>query len=97
VKRLVLVFALVLVACQQPDLPTLLSWAQAGIDADCQFGAGALAHDVCVFGTDTISGARAVAAQDPVAGRKIVKQILIDAETAQPAFAPYVDWLVQGL
>lgn len=93
----VLALALPLVACKQPDLPTLLTWAQYGVDADCNFGAGALAADVCTFGTDAIQAAQAAVTKDPIAGVAAAKQILVDAEKARPAFAPYVDWLVQTL
>jgi hypothetical protein len=98
-KRLLLIVALTLVAaaCTQPDLPTLLTWAQYGIDADCNFGAGALAANVCTFGTDAIAAAQAAVKKDPVTGVSAVKQILVDAERAQPQIAPYVDWLVTQL
>ena len=96
-KRLVLVLALVTLACQKPDLPTLLTWAQYGIDADCNFGKGALAADVCTFGTDAITAAQAAYAKDPTTGVAAVKKILVDAETRQPKIAPYIDWLVAKL
>lgn len=98
-RRVLLVVALGLgvSACTRPDVPTLLTWAQFGIDADCQFGAGALAANVCVFGGDAISAAQAAIKKDPVTGVSAAKKILVDAEVAYPAFAPYVDWLIQRL
>lgn len=69
------------------NVPVLLDYAQYGIDADCKFGAGALAVDVCTFGTDTIALAKS---KDP----KDVKKLLQDAEVTQPKIAPYIDWLV---
>lgn len=94
---LVLGLSLPIVSCTRPDLPTLLTWAQYGIDADCHFGAGALAADVCTFGTDTISAAKAAVARDPQQGLVAAKQILRDAETRQPAIAPYTHWLTARL
>jgi hypothetical protein len=98
-KKLILTLALTLplIACTNPDIPTLLQYAQWGIDADCKFGAGALAADVCTFGGDAISAANAAYAKDPANGVKAVKQILVDAETRQPTIAPYIDWLVTKL
>lgn len=69
------------------NISALLDYAQYGIDADCKFGAGALAADVCTFGTDTITIART---RDP----KDVKKALVDAENKQPKLAPYIDWLI---
>ena len=88
---------LALVACTRPDLPTLLQWAQYGIDADCQFGSGALAADVCTFGGDAIKASQAAYTKDPSTGVAAVKQILSDAEKVQPKIAPYVDWLLVKL
>lgn len=76
------------------NVPVLISYAQAGIDADCKFGAGALAADVCTFGTDAITAAQAAVTKDPVAGVSAAKKILQDAEVTQPKIAPYVDWLI---
>lgn len=84
-------------ACTRPDVPTLLTWAQFGIDADCQFGAGALAADVCTFGGDAITAASAAYAKDPVNGVKAAKKILVDAEARQPKIAPYTHWLTEKL
>lgn len=86
-----------LFGCTKPDLPTLLQYAQFGIDADCKFGAGGLAADVCTFGGDAIEAAKAAYAKDPANGRAAVKKILVDAETRQPKIAPYIDWLIAGL
>lgn len=96
-RVLVLLFPLLLVACNKPDLPTLLTWAQYGIDADCALGSGALAQHVCTFGDDGIAAAKAAYAKDPANGRAAVKQILVDLEATQPALAPYLDWLLAGL
>lgn len=98
-KRLLLVVSLSLavIACNKPDLPTLLTWAQYGIDADCNFGAGALAANVCTFGTDAINAAQAAVKKDPATGLSAAKKILQDAEAAQPKIAPYLDWLVTRL
>lgn len=98
-KKLLIALALTLplIACTKPDVPTLLQWAQYGIDADCQFGTGALAADVCTFGKDAVDAAQAAYATDPAHGVKAVKQILVDAETRQPAIAPYTHWLTARL
>lgn len=69
------------------NVPVLLDYAQYGIDADCKFGTGALAQDVCRFGTDAIALARD---KSPSAA----KAVLQDAEKKQPKIAPYVDWLI---
>lgn len=69
------------------NVSALLDYAQYGIDADCKFGSGGLAVDVCKIGTDAITAAKS---KDP----KDVKQVLIDAETKQPKIAPYIDWLI---
>lgn len=69
------------------NVPVLLDYAQYGIDADCKFGTGALAQDVCKIGTDAITLARD---KTPSA----VKAILQDAEKKQPKIAPYIDWLI---
>jgi hypothetical protein len=94
---LALALCLPLVACQKPDLPTLLTWAQAGIDADCQFGAGGLAADVCTFGGDAIAAAKVAVSKDPAQGRAVVKKILGDAEAKQPALGAYWHWLTDAL
>lgn len=96
-RLIVLALAFGVIACQKPDLPTLLTWAQYGIDADCNFGAGALAANVCTFGTDAISAAQAAVKKDPATGLSAAKKILQDAEIAQPKIAPYLDWLVTRL
>jgi hypothetical protein len=69
------------------NVPVLLTYAQYGIDADCQLGSGGLATDVCTFGTDILTLAKS---KDP----KDVKKVLVDAETKQPKIAPYIDWLI---
>ncbi len=89
--------SLPLLACNGPDLPTLLSWAQYGIDADCMFGKGALAADACTFGGETIALAKAAAAKDPANQRAAVKAILLSAEARKPAIAPYLQWLSDAL
>lgn len=98
-KRLFLVLALSITfsGCTKPDLPTLLTYAQFGIDADCQFGAGGLAADICVFGGDAILAAQAAYAKEPAHGRAAVKKILVDAEARQPKIAPYTHWLTEQL
>lgn len=89
-----LVAAMVIVpACNKPDVPTLLTWAQAGINADCMFGAGALAANVCTFGGDAIALAQAAYAKDPANGTTAVSSILTDAATKEPALAPYLAWM----
>lgn len=88
--------ALLTVGCSH-DLTAWLTYAQFGIDADCQFGSGALAADVCVFGGETIALAKAAAAKDPDHAAAVVKQILISAETRKPELAPYLDWLKDRL
>lgn len=98
-KKLLLILALgvTLSGCNKPDIPTLLQWSQYGIDADCQFGSGGLAADICTFGTDAITAAKAAYAHDPVNGTAAVKKILIDAELKQPKLADYLDWFVNRL
>lgn len=98
-KRLIVctLLALPLLACNGPDLPTLLQYAQYGIDADCMFGKGALAADVCTFGGESIALAKAAAAKDPAQARSSVKQILLSAGQAKPALVPYVAWLTDAL
>lgn len=83
-------------ACDQ-DLTRWLAYAQFGIDADCQFGKGALAADVCVFGGETITLAKAAAAKDPDHAAAAVKQILVSASQRKPEIAPYLDWLIDRL
>lgn len=92
-----LVLCLPLVACNKPDLPTLLQWAQYGIDADCQFGAGALAQQFCTFGGDAIAAAKAAYAKDPEQGRAAVKKILGDAESQAPELGAYWHWITDKL
>lgn len=96
IQTLVLVSTLALSACiisipRTPDgavnVSVLLDYAQYGIDADCKFGTGALAQDVCKIGTDAITLGRD---KTPSA----VKVILQDAEKKQPKIAPYIDWLI---
>lgn len=91
VSALVFSAACIISVPRTPDgavnVPVLLDYAQYGIDADCKFGTGALAQDVCKIGTDAISLARD---KSPSA----VKAILLDAEAKQPKIAPYVDWLI---
>lgn len=86
-----------LIACNGPDLPQLLQYAQYGIDADCMFGKNALAADVCTFGGETIALAKAAAAKDPANQRAAVKAILVSAEARKPEIAPYLKWLSDGL
>lgn len=98
-KKILWILAVVVIVsgCTTPDVPTLLSWAQFGIDADCKFGAGGLAADVCTFGGDAIAAASAAYAKDPANGVKAAKQILVDAETRQPKLVPYTHWLTSRL
>lgn len=95
----VVLFAIVTSACiisvpRTPDgavnVPVLLDYAQYGIDADCKFGTGALAQNVCQYGTDVIKLARD---KSPSAA----KVVLQDAAKAQPKIAPYVQWLIDLL
>lgn len=98
-KRLILVLALplLLIACDKPDVPTLLTWAQDGINADCLFGKGALAANICTFGTDGVSAAQAAYAKDPTNGKAAVKKILQDVEASQPQLAPYLNFVIAVL
>lgn len=105
-KKIVLVLALVCAtACAslphtadgRLDLPKLLTWAQYGIDADCSFGSGGLAQDVCTFGHDAIATAQAAWAKDPANGFAAAKKVLMDAVARQPKFGWYVGWLIQRL
>jgi hypothetical protein len=102
-KRFIpLVLALVLSSCallglkpvKNPDgtldLPVLYEYAQYGIDADCAFGTGALANEVCKTGTDAINLAKT---KSPAAA----KVVLLDVEQAHPDLVPYLDWLVKLL
>lgn len=79
------------------DVMTLLDWAQYGIDADCNFGKGALAANICKIGTDGIIAARAAYMKDPVAGRMAVKNLLDGIGMQYPAVEPYWKWLTDAL
>ncbi len=72
------------------NIPVLLDYAQYGIDADCKFGAGALAADICTFGTDTITLAKSNDAKD-------VRPLLVAAEAKVPKIKPYIDFVLQYL
>jgi hypothetical protein len=84
------------------NVEKILTWAQYGIDADCQIGTNAIAVDICHFGTDAINAAQAALAKDPKAGAAVARQSLIDTGTALPPdklakVAPYLNWAISKL
>lgn len=77
------------------NVPTLLSWAEDGIVADCAIqGASA---DVCSLGLPAIQAVEAAVKSDPANAEAKARVGLQAAESRWPAIAPYLDWLIRIL
>lgn len=70
------------------DVPTLLQWAEAGLQADCQIQG--VQADVCAIGLPAVKALESKAPQD-------VRAALVAITFQQPATLPYLRWLIDAL
>lgn len=88
-----------LVACQKPDLPTLLMWARQGLQAACSFNADGQngQSEVCQAGLPALDTADQIARKNPDGAAAAVKPFLLAEEAAHTGLREFTGWLTSRL
>jgi len=76
------------------DVRTLVSWAEYGVEADCEFAPNST---YCIFGRDAIADTKAAMDRNPGAIQAAARQTLIHAVEHWPALDVVFRWLIEVL